>query len=534
MRRHPDAVIVLALVLAALALRAAAFAAFPHAGYPDAFYYASAAREMASGNGMTIPYLWAFVDVGSVVPAAPVLPMPAFAHWMPGASALAAAAMSILGSSDLAAALPFILLSSLLPAAAYAAARWGLGLDRRMSALAGLLGAAPGYATGFLAQPDNFAPFALCVTACLLLVARGLESGRVSRRTAAAAGLAAAAAMLFRNDGFLAAAAVGIVFLVVQAAFRRSPAGRPRFPLASALVFAAAFLSPVLVWLARQVAVFGTMSVSAQSGHILWIRNYTELFTVSGPLGPANLLADGVGPLLLTRVIAAGTFAAIVGVALMGGVLLAPLAYGARYLRDRPLAILWCVYAALFAAWEIGAAAVHLASGNLIHGAVALLPIGFALAAGGMAPMLRRWAPRLRPAVVAYILAVPALVMAAGSMAALPITWDGYRVEGEAAVSAVRDRASGPVVVAATDPGLLSALDPGITVVAIPTGPLDDVRRAAAAYGARYLVSDTRHTGLALALVTRGDDPAPAWLADPVVLKRDSLGRPVIVLYTLR
>ena len=38
---------------------------FPDPAYPDAFYYVNVARELASGQGFQVDYIWNFVEVGT-------------------------------------------------------------------------------------------------------------------------------------------------------------------------------------------------------------------------------------------------------------------------------------------------------------------------------------------------------------------------------------------------------------------------------------------------------------------------------------
>ena len=55
-------------------------------GYLDAFYYVDVARQLAAGHGLNVPFVWAYLEVGGHIPAVPLLPVPADAHWLPLAS----------------------------------------------------------------------------------------------------------------------------------------------------------------------------------------------------------------------------------------------------------------------------------------------------------------------------------------------------------------------------------------------------------------------------------------------------------------
>ena len=72
--------------------------------------------------------------------------------------------------------------------------------------------------------------------------------------------------------------------------------------LAAGVGCAALFALVYAPWLARQLAVFGSIAPSATSGRILWLVDYDQLFSIGPPLGPADLLAQGLGPLVASRV----------------------------------------------------------------------------------------------------------------------------------------------------------------------------------------------------------------------------------------
>ena len=99
--------VALALFGFSFLVRAIYFVLFPYPGYPDSFYYSAVARSLASGQGFSVPYLWNFIDVGSVVPAHGVLPIPSNAHWMPLASIIQVPFIWLLGPTAFASALPF-------------------------------------------------------------------------------------------------------------------------------------------------------------------------------------------------------------------------------------------------------------------------------------------------------------------------------------------------------------------------------------------------------------------------------------------
>ena len=95
------------LFAAALAVRAAAGLFFMGPGYLDAFYYVDVARQLAAGHGLNVPFVWAYLEVGGHIPAVPLLPVPADAHWLPLASLIQVPFIWLLGPTGLASGLPF-------------------------------------------------------------------------------------------------------------------------------------------------------------------------------------------------------------------------------------------------------------------------------------------------------------------------------------------------------------------------------------------------------------------------------------------
>jgi hypothetical protein len=107
------------LFVAALVLRATAAALVPWPPYLDASYYTVVAENLAAGNGFSVPVIWAYVEVGSQIPADASLPIPSNAHWPPLGSLVAAAGMLLLGSGWTAGQVPMVLVAALLPPFTY-------------------------------------------------------------------------------------------------------------------------------------------------------------------------------------------------------------------------------------------------------------------------------------------------------------------------------------------------------------------------------------------------------------------------------
>src|SRR5690349_17089787 len=288
-------VIPVSLFLLALVARALGTALFPDPAYPDSFYYVAVARELAAGHGFQVGYIWDFVDVGGSLPDAGVLPIPSNGHWMPLAALVQVPFIWLLGATPVASALPFWIAS-----AAAAPLTWFIGRDaglERWQALgAGIMVAMPALVSPFLAQPDNFGLFLFLGTLSLWLCARGL---RGDRRSFAFGGVVVGLAFLSRNDGVLLGVPFALAFL---ADLVRRPRAT-RIGWRAALLCAGGFLIVAAPWILRQLSVFGTISPSAASGRILWITQYRELYSISTPATLSSFLAQGLGPLLTSRVL---------------------------------------------------------------------------------------------------------------------------------------------------------------------------------------------------------------------------------------
>ncbi|MFO1538989.1 MAG: glycosyltransferase family 39 protein, partial [Chloroflexota bacterium] len=486
----------LVLFLVALGIRLATFLAFPEPAYPDALYYANVARNVAAGSGLSVDYIWSFVEVGGVLPATGTLPIPANAHWMPLAVLIQVPFLVLLGPGPLASGLPFWLLAAAAAPLTWAIAR-DAGLGRLQAACAGLLAAAPGLVLPYLAQPDNFAPYMLLGALALWLCGRAL---RGDRRAFLAGSAVVGLAFLSRNDGVLLA----VPFLVVFLAGRRGHAGARRIGWGTAIAGGALCLAIVAPWLARQLLVFGSLSPSAANGRILWIADYAELFSIATPASLSTFLAQGIGPILASRV---GGLVAAVGILVAGPLLvvLAPCTAAGAWARRRdPRFLPWAVYTLTLLAFSGLLFAVHVPYGTFLHSVVAGLPHAFVLAIAGIGVLVgavarrrRRWDAADATRVFTVALTGLALLLAgAGTLRTL----DAWRAEqaGRAAIIAT--------LRADPDPGRVMSPDPGAyryhaarTGIVTPDDPLPVIADALERYGVRHLVIERAHPVPALA-----------------------------------
>ena len=537
----------LALFAGSLVLRVFCFVLFPHPAYPDSFYYSAVARSLASGHGFSIDYLWNFIEVGSVVPPHGLLPMVSNAHWMPLASLIQVPFIWLLGPTDLAGSVPFMLLGAALAPLTYFFVRDMARPHLRdlgwPAVLAGVLAASSGLIMAFLSQPDNFALYALLVAPVLWIIGRlwrgdpGLVlRGRAfgPRASLAVAGLLSGLAFLSRNDGVLLPVAVGLLWLA-SAARARWRHTKPPFAFTDLLIYGAMALVVVLPWLVRQELVFGALSPSANTGRILWIRYYQQLFAADGPISIGYLLAWGPGNLLASRAEALLNVFEILAFELL--FLAGPLfaitglrrAAGSRALRP------YFAWMAIFFAWSVIVAAPHLISGNFIHSAVATLPLLYLLMVDGLAGFIeafcRRFS-RFNPDNVRNktIFTVVGLFLMLSIVFAFlaPSQWATYRSNYEGAMAAIDARGGQGQMIMAADPGLVWSIDPATPAIQTPTADpptaheLEILHSAIVSYGARWLIIDREHVVAGLSGVLKGTDH-PDWLAaNPIYVKPNS------------
>jgi hypothetical protein len=467
-----------------------------------------------------VDFVWIFAELGGRLPANPVLPIASFGHWMPLAALVQVPFIWLLGPTAFASALPFAICGAVAAPIA-----WGIALEAgaspRIALGAGILAAVPALATPFMAQPDNFGLYEPLVAAALWMTARGLKG---NARSYALAGLLVGFATLARNDGVLVGAAVGVAFAWDRwRSWRSSGARQPAIPIWAAVACAGLFLVVVAPWLARQLAVFGTLSPSTASGKVLFIRNIGEWDSITTPATLQHLLGEGLGPLLASRVdglIAAITIFAV----LVGGVLLAPFmvvgAWGRWRSRDFGP---FLAYAAILFAFSAIVSAVHVPGGTFIHSAIALAPGAYVLALGGVAATVHWIAARRRSwdqasAERFFVAAAVGFAFVAGiaGSVATHAVWAGTRGDF-LAVGAALDAAGAPVsdrVMSIDASG--TRYWTGHGGVVLVDDPLPTVEQVARAYDIRWLVLDRADSVAAVAPILDGT-LRPAWLGSPIL-----------------
>jgi hypothetical protein len=509
------------LYLLALGARLAVLLHFPDPAYPDSYYYVDVARNLAAGHGFNVDFLWIFAEVGGKLPANPTLPIPSNGHWMPLASIVQVPFIAVLGPTAIASALPFALIGALAAPLTWAIAR-DAGTSRLVAIGAGLLVALPLLLLVFMVQPDNFSLYQPLVAGALWLAARGL---RGDARSFALAGLFVGLATLSRNDGVLVGATLGLAVVWDRWRAWRSGGSRvPQIPVRAMLGAAGLFVLVMAPWIARQLAVFGTISPSTASGKVLYIRSIGEWNSISTPATLDWLLGQGVGPLVASRI---GGFVAAVGIfgtLVCAGALLIPLAIGAWHRRRSVWFGPFFVYAGLLFAFSTLVSAVHVPGGTFIHSAVALVPHTYILALEGIAvgvAWIAARRPRWNTAVATRLFTTIALAVGIGLSVVTTLTvhasWAQKRDERATLAAGLAAFASDPDarVMSIDAAGIKYATGHGGVVS--PNDPLDVVQQVADAYRIEWLILERDSVATGLGPVLLGN-VRPPWIGAPVLV----------------
>jgi hypothetical protein len=286
-------------------------------------------------------------------------------------------------------------------------------------------------------------------------------------------------------------------------------------------VCAGGFLLVAAPWALRQLDVFGSISPSAASGRILWITEYRQLYSVSSEATPASFLAQGIGPLVTSRVLglvnALGLFATQ---ALL--LFLAPFALlGAWWRRRDAMFQPWITYAvALFAASGL-VFAVHVPNGTFLHSAVALIPyayiaalVGIEGAVGAIAHRRSTWSAPQATRIFS--------VMAVGAVAVIAIVASFVTARGWQRAQDVAVAVAAPLAEIPADERVMSpdagafwylAGRPGVVTPEDPLPVVEDVLRR---YGVRWLILERAFMTRDLAPVFAGT-VRPDWLSAPLL-----------------
>jgi hypothetical protein len=386
---------------------------------------------------------------------------------------------------------------------------------------AGILTAIPALSLPFMAQPDNFSLYQPLVAGALWMAARGLQG---HARSFALGGLLVGLATLSRNDGLLVGATLGLAFVWDRVrAWRSGGARRPAIPIWAALACFGLFIVVMAPWWWRQLEVFGQLSPSTASGKVLYIRSIDEWNSITTPATLDWLLGQGIGPLVVSRILG---FVAAVGifVTLVGGGILAPFMIIGGWLRRRSVDFgPFFTYTAILFAFSGLVSAIHVPGGTFIHSAAALAPHAYLLALEGVAGAVarlasrrRRWDREVATRVFSGAAIGFAILAAIVGSLAVHATWHQEQNQ-RLAVGAALDLAG------VTGDARLMSIDAagydyytGRGGVVSPNDPIETIHAVATAYRIEWLIIEKGNTVPALGPVFTGAD-RPAWIGPRLV-----------------
>lgn len=523
------------LLLYALAfvVRGVLMVMYPDPAYADSYYYVDVARSLASGEGLTVPFVWIFAEVGGSILSDATLPIPSNAHWLPLASFIQAPFVAVMGPTAIASALPMVLIGSLAAPLTWAIAR-DVGASTTIQVGAGVLAAVPAAGTVFMAQPENFAIFQPVVAAALWLAARGL---RGDGRAFALSGLLVGVASLARNDAFLLGAAIGLVFVIERV--RAWRAHRPALlGIGSAIGCFALYLIVIVPWWGRQLMEFGSISPTASSGTALWLTEYRQWNSVTATLSLDTFLAEGPGVILSTRLV--GLVSALANfIVVISSIVLVPLVIVGAWARRRSDDFLpWFLYAGILLLGATLLFPLHVPGGAFVHSAVGLGPHAYIVALEAVAIIVTAIARR-RPswdpaaAIPVFTWGTVALVVLTAAIYA-PIvqsSWDEARAPRKALAAAIDGAGVAPTdrLMSTDAAGFWYWTDRGGVVS--PDDPEDVIREVAEAYDIRWLVLERDAIVEAFEPVL-GEDRRPGWIGPAAfTVPAADGGPPVLALY---
>ena len=474
-------------------------------GYMDSAYYYIGARQLASGQGLTEPILWNYLDdpVG--------LPHPSHTYWMPLTSLVSSLGMLLFKNIGfLAARIPLSLLAGLLP---WLVAALSVRLDPAASPaqrsrrwlLAWVLAAFSGFYFQYFTLTDSFILYMLLGTGFLWLgfglkstAAEPAPSGKGLWLRFLLLGILAGLLHLTRADGllWLLAAPLAAAWAVGRDFYRQ-----PRF-YGLLLLIALGYLSTAGWWLARNLQLYGTPLPGGSQ--TLWLTMYDDTYAY-----PANFLtfdhwwAAGLGSALSARWDAfLWNLANLVGV--QGLVILFPLMLiGLWRLRSRRLvqaaAALWLlIFAVMTLVFPFAGS-----RGGYLHSGAAFQPLLWAAVPLGLDTVIdwgarhRNWKRSQAWSVFGVGLGLLAVALTVGLYATRvigpqPLTplWDAdERTFQQVDLALISLGAPADAVIMVNNPPGFNAATRRPAVV-IPNGDAATALAAACRYDAAYLLLD--------------------------------------------
>ncbi|NDJ62637.1 MAG: hypothetical protein GYB67_16050 [Chloroflexi bacterium] len=458
--------------------------------FTDAYYHYNAAIRLASGDGLTEPYLWTYIGAPETWPASGVVP--SHLYWMPLTSVIAGFGMGIVGAPGdyFAAQWPFTLL--LMGTALLGFWLGGrMGGTQRHAWVVGLLTLFSGFYTRFWGTIDTFAPYAFIGALSLIALGMAAERGGNTQpgvRGFAVGGGLAALGHLTRADGLLL---LGIGWLLIAWPWSKL---QIRQRIALLFLITTAYALVMSPWFIRNLNAIGT-PLPLGGTQAIWFTEYNDLFNFPPDSNPATLFADGLSTLISSRLEALqsnlGTFIAVEGLIAMTPLMLIGLWVRRRDPFVRP-----------FWLYALG---LHIAMtlifpypgyrGGLLHSAAALIPwwaalgvIGLDTVVDWLAKRRRRWNARTAKWIFSGGLVSLALLLS------VSIGWNGRvppRTQTPALYTALSERLPADSRLMINDPAILYHFT-GFGGVVLPNADPDVIPEIARRYQIDYVLLESR------------------------------------------
>lgn len=479
------------LFLCLLAMLIGIFAAsrIQNPGYTDAFYYFDAGQRLAQGKGLTDAALFSYLGTNTNR-LAPGLPIPSHLYWMPGASLVAAAGMTIGGPTFKAAQCFFVVLYAALVVLTF----WiGVVLappgrpprQRRIGWFAALLILFSGFFMPYWFTTATFAPFGVAGALSLLGIGLGRRTGNA--RWYLLGGIGAALAHLTRADGLLF-----VLVLLIVALWPRPQ--KPRIAWKAAFYGLVAYGVAMSPWFIRNLNAVG-VPLPAGGLDTAWMRSYDEIVNYPPGASVDRFLSWGIGNILQSR------WEALQAnlqrfIAEQGMIILIPfLLLGLWRLRRDPALNGLILYALGMHAAMTFVFAFPGMRGGQFHSASALLPFWAALGMLGLDSIIDWIAPKRRwRAGEAKIVFGSAIVVWAVYLSLT--AWAGKAAEWNALAPRYEDidrLIPADAVVMINDPSAFYYFT-GRSGVPVPNAAPDVIPTLAARFGVNYVVLDGNRT----------------------------------------
>jgi 4-amino-4-deoxy-L-arabinose transferase-like glycosyltransferase len=469
------------------------------APWTDSAYYLVSGRQIATGEGLTVPFVWSVLENGGRMQADPVIPIPSHAHWMPLAAFVAAAGMAIGGSSELAARLPFVLLSTAMTPMAYWFA-WQTWRSRPVAVAAGLLVIFSGPLLLFGSIVENYAVFGLAGAAALHAAMRSVADAEHRRVWLIGSGLLVGVATLARVEGVLLSIATATAWLIGMGwTSWRGDGSKPGW--LAGFAAAGAFALVIAPWAIRNIVTFGA-ALPSTGGHTLWMKSYNEQFSMTADTSLAAYLGQGALTILgqkLSAWLTIGGYAIALLAGVFGALFLAGLWLHRRRADVAPFIVYWLVMFVLMG----GLFTFHAPHGLFYHHASAWLPIAAPLAAVTIAPLgtaaSHWWRFLGRPATHRFLLVVTliaSMLFSVVASALLLTEWRTNLAAVERVAAFLESRPDNERVMFRDAPLLASATEH--EVIGTTFDPYPVIREVAEAYGVRWFIAQRQARGPAV------------------------------------